>query len=65
MTPHLLVSFFQKGSSLIPLKVPKGINKNNINAVSRPPSVAGNNTTATMGKQRITKAQTKPIPSTP
>jgi len=65
MTPHLLVRFFQKSSNLIPLKAPKGINKNNIQQVSRPPSVAGNNTSATMGKQMITKAQIKPIPGTP
>jgi hypothetical protein len=65
MSPAVLVKFFKEAGTLRALKVPKALNPSDLRTVRRPPNVAGNNTSATMGKQKLTKSQTTPLPSTP
>lgn len=65
MSPDVVIRFFKEAGTLRALKVPKALNPKDIRSVRRPPNVAGNNTSATMGKQKLTKAQTTPLPSSP
>jgi len=65
MSPGVIIRFFKEAGTLSPLKVPKALDPKNVRSVRRPPNIAGNNTSATMGKQQLTKAQTTPLPSTP
>lgn len=61
MLPHLIVKFFKEAGELKPMKVPKALGPKNLRKVSRPPNAAGNNTTATMGRQMLTKTPSTPL----